>query len=311
MAPERPRSVGYDIPSGARIIEREPDSEVREVPIPKKRGRSKKLTFGIKLRNLFGPVFVRKVRPKSILKHTEPNLADAAYVEVREPRQQRPSFIYDQRRSEAEFVPLPGLLPSSPRHRAGYEAPLMEMRSPRSAPLIHSESSPRRRHSQRRASSPLPSRVCEVETVRVRRFDNTDRDRARRHRARIVEEEIRAEHERRPNADHNRLQQERVLEEREAYLQRGNARLARERRLAQLENEVLERERELERRRVSPGFGHPQSDFPPARGGDVLRPTTDRGADVIREAQARGRVRRGEQILYHSDGRRIDPNRYY
>lgn len=33
MAPERPRSVGCEIPLGPRIIERKPESEVRKLPI--------------------------------------------------------------------------------------------------------------------------------------------------------------------------------------------------------------------------------------------------------------------------------------
>jgi len=309
MAPERPRSVGYDIPFGARIIEREPDNEVREAPIPKKRGRSKKLTFGMKLRDFFRPMLVRQARPKSILKRAEPDLADPAYVELREPRQQRPSSIYDRRQSVDDFVPLPALL-SPPRYRTGEEAPFLETRSPRSAPIIHSASSPRRRHSQRRASSPSPSPDCEVETVRFRRSHRTDRGKAERHRARNVEAEARAERERGANAAHNRRQEEPTLEDRAAHIQRERQRLAREQRLSQLENDVLERERELERRRVSQAFGYTQADFPSARGGDVLQPTTDRGAEVIQEAQARGRLRRGERISYYRDGRRIDMGRY-
>jgi hypothetical protein len=321
MAPERPRSVGYDIPFGARIIERKPDSEVREVPIPKKRGRSKKLTFGMKLRDFFlRPIPVGKARPKSILKRPETDLANFAHVVERAPRQQLSSSIYDRTQSVDDFVPLPAPL-SQPRRRAWEEAAYLEERSPRSAPIIHSVSLPRhgqgrasspssnRRHSQRRAPSPSPSPVCEVETVRVRRFDQTDRGRAERHRARNVEAEARAERERRHNADHIRRQEEPTLEE-IARLLRENE-LAREQRIAQLEAAVLERDRELERREVAQAFGHPQADFPSARAGDVLRPATDRGAEVIQDAQARGRRRRGERISYYSDGRRIDVDRYY
>lgn len=148
-----------------------------------------------------------------------------------------------------------------------------------------------------------------METVRVRRFDQTDRGRAERHRARKFEAEARAERERRPNADHIRRQEEPTLEQ-IARLQRENQ-LARERRLAQVEAAVLERERELERRGAPQAFGYPQADFPSARAGDVLRPATDRGAEVIQDAQARGRRRREERISYYSDGRRIDVDRYY
>jgi hypothetical protein len=96
-----------------------------------------------------------------------------------------------------------------------------------------------------------------------------------------------------------------------ADLRRENERLDRELRLADREAAVLERERERERERVRQAFERPQDDFRQERHGEVVRPTTDRGADVIRAAQARGRERRRERISYYSDGRRMEQDRYY
>lgn len=344
MAPERPRSVGFDIPFGPRIIERKPESEVREVPIPtpKRQGHSKKLTFGFKFRELFRPVKPERAQPKSILRRPkpeqEPELVDPEYVELREPRRRRPSPINPRRSPPGDFVPLPPLVPS-PRHRLEEEAPILEIRSPRRTPIIHSPSSPPRERRRRRAPSPSPSPVREVETIRIRRLDKNDRGKAERHRARNVKEEARAERERRHGAEddtrhmaevalhersarqraerdaQNAVLQRRSVEIAAADLQRENGRLDRERRLAEREADVLERERAEERERVRQVFGLPQDVFRPARDAprqmrEVPRPTTDRGAEVIRAAQAHSHLRRGERISYYNNGRRTEQDRH-
>ena len=340
MAPERPRSVAYEIPFGPRIIERKPESEVRDSSLPKIRRRSEKLTIGFKFRELFK---IERVRPKSILRQRsepEPELVDPEYVEMREPRQPRPPPVSSTRTPPPdEFVPLPPPVPS-PRRQPEEEAPIFDVRSPRWAPIIHS-SSPRLRQQRRRPTRPpSPEPVREVETIRVRRFDETDRGRAQRQRERDVKEEARIERERRHNAeDVNRRLAELALRERSerleaerharnaetqrrsaeiaaADLQQENEQLDRERRLAEREAAVLERERARERERVRDALGHPADIFPAARGApqhtrDIPRPPpTDRGAEVIRAAQEARRHRDGERISYYDNGRRIQQGRH-
>lgn len=340
MAPERPRSAGYDIPFGPRIIERKPEAEVRDSPIPETKSPSKKLTFSFKLRQLFRPIKIEKVRPKSILRHPEPELVNPDYVELREPRhvhtRARPVSPISHRRAPSdEFVPLPPLVPS-PRRRSEEEAPFLETRSPRRRPIIHSPSPPLREHRRRPASSPSPEPVREVETIRIRRLDKTDRDRAQRQRERGVEDQARIERERRQDVeDKNRRLAELVMRERServhaerdvenavaqrrsaeiaaADLKRENDRLDRERRLAEREAAVLERERDRERGRVRAAIGRPQDVFQPAREArDGPRPPpADRGAEVIQAAQEARRQRRGERISYYANGRRVEHDRY-
>lgn len=334
MAPDRPRSAGFDIPFGPRIIERKPEAEVRELPIPKTEGRSKRLTIGFKFRDLFNPIKVEKIQPRPILRRPEPAFVQPEYVEMREPRRPRPPTN--------DFVPLsPPLL--SPRRLPEPDIPIEELRSPRRSPIIHSPPSPYREHRRRRARSPSPNPVREVETIRVRRLDKTDRGKAERQRARNAEEEARFERERRLNLeDANRHLTDIALRERSqrhrlereaqnadvqrrsaeiaaADLQRENDRLELQRRLVEREAAVLElereREREEERERARDALRYPQDLFRPAR--DILRQTreaprstTDRGAEVIRAAQDANRRRRGERISYYANGRRIDPDRY-
>ena len=337
MAPERPRSAGYDMPFGPRIIERKPEAEVCNSPIPKTKRPSKKLTLGFKFRELFRPVKIERVRPKSILRRPEPELVNPEYVQLREPRhtRTRPRPISPRRPPPDEFVPLPPLVPS-PRRRLEEETPFLEIRSPRRSPIIHSPSPPLREHRRRPASSPSPEPVREVETIRIRRLDKTDHSKAQRHRERDVEDEARIERERRHDAENEnrrlaevamRERSERLLAERDvqeavaqrrsaeiaaADLQRENDRLGRERRLAEREAAVLERERERERERVRAAIGRPQDIFRSAREGrDAPRPAPeDRGAAVIQAAQDARRQRRGERISYYSNGRRIEQDRH-
>ncbi len=338
MAPERPRSTSYDIPFGPRIIERKPESEVRELSIPKTHGRSKKLTFGFKFRELFRPARIERVQPRSILRRPEPNPMEPEYVELREPRRPRPPPISPRRPPPDDFVPLPPPVPS-PRRRPEEETPILEIRSPRRPAIIHSPSPPMRERPRRRVPSPPPSPIREVETIRIRRLDKTDRGKADRQRARDIEEEARIERERRYDAEDAarhlsgialRERSERRRAEKEAQLadaqrrsaeitaadlQRENDRLDRERRLAEREAAVLERESERERERVRDALGRPQDVFRPLR--EAALPTrgpprhaTDRGADVIQAAQAARRHRRGERITYHANGRRIEQDRH-
>ena len=311
MAPGR-RSVGFDIPFGPRTMKRVPESQVREIPIPKTRGRSKKLTLGMKFGDFDRPIKVQRAQPKSTPKHAGPALVDPPYVESREP---------SRRPSPDDFVPLPPPL-SSPRHRLGEEAHFIEMRSPRDTRILHRQlPSVRRRYNQRPAPYLSPSPVREVETIRIRRLGEADRSRAKRHRAPNAEEETRAERRRCHNLEaHRRYLEEIALEERAAHrrtkdatanLRRENERLDRQQRLADREAAVLERERKRERERVRQAFGRPQDDLRPEREGEVVRPTTDRGADVIRAAQARGRARRREPIYYYGGGKRMEQVRYY
>lgn len=323
MAPERPRSVGYDVPFEPRIIERKPESEVCEVSLRKKKGRSKKLTFGFKFRELFRPVRIERVQPKSILRRVEPVVVEPEYVELREPGRPRPSPLRPQRPDPVDFVPLPPPVPS-PRRRPEEEVPVVEIRSPRSPRrpvIIHSLSPPLREHRRRRAPSTSP--VREVETIRIRRFDNTDRERAERQRARDVEEEVRIERERRYDVEdvnrhlteiamHERSERRRAERDAEnaavqrasaeiaaADLQRENGRLDRERRVAEREAAVLALERERERERLGDALRRPPDGFRPAR--DIVRQPreaprapADRGAEVIRAAQEARRHRRGD-----------------
>jgi hypothetical protein len=339
MAPERPRSVGYDIPFEPRIIERKPESEVCELSIPKKKGRSKKLTFSFKFRELFRSFRTERVQPKSILRRVEPELVEPEYVELREPGRPRPPSLRPQRPHSDDFVPLPPPVPS-PRRRPEEETPFLEIRSPRSPrrpPIIHSPSTPLREHRRRRAPSTSP--VREVETIRIRRFDKTDRGRAERQRARDVEEEARIERERRHDVeDANRHLAEIAMRERSerrraekdaenaavqrasaeiaaADLQRENGRLDRERRVAEREAAVLALERERERERLGDALRRPQDGFRPAR--EVVRQPregprqpVDRGAEVIRAAQEARRHRRGERAVHFENGRRIEQGRY-
>jgi hypothetical protein len=335
MAPERPRSVGYDIPFGPRIIERKPESEVREVPFPQRERRPEKLTIGFKFRELFTPVRIERVQPKSILKHREPESVDPEYVELREPMRPRTRPLSPRRQPLDDFVPLPPAMPS-PRFRPEEETPILEIRSPRHPPIIHSPSPPLREHRRRRASR-TPSPVREVETIRIRRLDKTDRAKAERQRAQKIEEEARTERERRHAAEDatrnlaelalrersERRRAERVAQNADAQrrsaeiaaadLQRENERLDRERKVAKREAAVLELERERERERIRDVLGHPQGVFRPARR-VPLAPrdpprTPDRGAEVIQAAQEARRHRRGERISYNDNGRRIEQGR--
>ena len=340
MAPERPRSVGYDIPFGPRIIERKPEGEVREVSIPKREGHSKKLTFGFKFRELFRSARPETPQPRSILRRPELEPVEPEYVELREPGRRRPPPTHTGRQVADDFVPLPPPMPS-PRHPPDEETPIIEIRTPRQPPIIHSPSSPLREHRRRRASSPSPwsSPVREVETIRIRKLDKTDRGKAERQRARAAEDEIRIERERRHDVEENNRQlaemvsreasdrrraqrsaqnaaaQRRSAEIAAADLQRDNERLDRERRLAEREAAVLERERVRDQERVREVFGRTQGAFRPAREPprsprDPIRPSTDRGAQVIQAAQANQRLRHRERISYHAYGRRIEQDRH-
>ena len=323
MAPERPRSAGYDMVLEPRIIERRPDEEVRVSSIPKRRNRSKELTFSFKFRDLFKPFRTKKVQPDSIKRRPELDFVEPAYVELREPRRPRTPPVSPRRPPPEEFVPLPRLVPS-PRHQAEEEIPILEVRSPRHPPVIHSPPSPLREHRRRRTPSPA-SPIREVETIRIRRLDKSDRDKAGRQRARDVEAEARIERERersRDGGDDRRRLAEIALHERSerrkaeraaAILQQEND--DRERRLAEREAAVLERERERERERFYDTPEHRRDVFQPAedyplRRSEAPRPPTDRGAEVIQAAQASRRLRRGEQIAYCVGGRRTDPGRH-
>jgi hypothetical protein len=335
MAPERPRSAGYDIHFEPRIIERKPEGEVCDNPIPKTKRSSKKLTFGFKFGEFFRPVKIKRVQPKSILRRPEPEpepeLVDPDYVQLREPRRSPPRPISPRRPPRDEFVPLPSPVPS-PRRHSEEEAPIVEIRSPRGPPIIHPPSPPLREHRRRPARSPSPEPIREVETIRIRRLDKTDRGKAQRHRARNVEEEARRERERRHDAEdvnrrlaeiamrerserlhaerdaRNAVAQRRSAEIAAADLQRENDRLGRERRVAEREAAVLEEERERERERVRNALGRPQDVYRPAREPrDVHQPMpADRGAAVIQAAQEARRHRRGERISHYPSGRRIE-----
>lgn len=338
MAPERPRSVGYDLPLGPRIIERKPESEVRESSIPQPARRSKKLTFGFKFRRLFRPAHIETIQPRSILRRPEPGYVEPEYVELREPRRPRSPPIRPQRSPQDDFVPLPPPVPS-PRHLPDEEAPILEIRSPRRRPVIHAPPSPLREHRRRRSPSPPTSPIREVETIRIRRLDNTDRGKAERQRARNVEEEARVERERRHEAEdatrhlseiamreraerrraerdaRNADAQRRSAEVAAADLQRENERLDRERRVAEREAAVLELERERERERLRDALGRSQPVLRPARDlprqtRDSPQPLTDRGAEVIQAARNARHLRRGERITYYVDGRRMEQDRH-
>jgi hypothetical protein len=326
MAPERPRSVGFDIPVGPHIIERKPESEVRESSIPKKERRSKKLTFGFKFRDLF-----RSARtPRSILRYPEPEHVVPEYVEVREPRRSRPHPVRTHRSPSDDFVPLPPPVPS-PIRRPEEETPIIEIRSPRRPTFIHSPSPPLREHRRRRAPSPSPSPspIREVETIRIRRLDRTDRGKAERQRARNVEEEARIERERRRDAEDDTRHWEAIavrerIERQSAEIaaadlqrERENERLERERerRVADREAAVLERERERDRERVRDAAAHPRDNFRIPRDGaryarEAAQPPRDRGAEVIQAAQNANRVRRAERVFYYVNGRRIEHDRH-
>lgn len=339
MAPERPRSAAFDVPLAPRIIERKPESEVREFSIPKRQGRSKRLTIGLKFRDLFRPAMNGAMRPRSFLRRVEPELVEPelvepAYLELREPRHRRPPPLRAQRPPLDEFVPLPPAVPS-PRRRPEEETHVLETRSPRERPILHPPSTPRREHRRHRTPSPPSIPFREVETIRIRRLDRTDRGKAERQRARDVEEEVRIERERRHDVEDNcrhladiamherserhRMEREmltataqrRSAEITAADLQRENDLLDRARRLAEREVE-LDRERERERERTA--RGRPEDEFRPLR--DVLLPArepprraTDRGADIIQAARNARHQQRAERIFYYDNGRRIDPHR--
>lgn len=333
MAPERPRSVSYDIPLPPRIIDRKPEPEVREVPTLKPKRRSKKLTLGIKLPELLRPGRVERVQPRIIPRYVEPDIIDPEYVDLREPRRPRPPPINVQRPHPDDFVPLPPAVPS-PRRPAGEEIPILETRSPRSArrlPIIHAPTSPLREHRRRRTPSSSPSPVREVETIRIRRLDKTDRGKAERVRARDVEDQTRIERERRYGAEevNYRLadivlretsERRRAEAQRQsaeiavADLQRENEELARARRIADREAVLAEREREQERERarerVRDAIRRPHEARDPSQARrEVPRPARDRGAEVIRAAQEARRQDFGERISYYHNGRRIDQDR--
>lgn len=323
------------MPLGPRIIERKPESEVREVSIRK--ADSKKLTFGFKFRDLFRPRKIVRAQPRSILRRPQPDLVEPEYVELREPRRPRSPLIGAQRVPTDDSVPLPPPVPS-PRRRPEEETPILEIRSPRRPPIIHSPSPPLLQSRRRQTPSP-PVPVREVETIRIRRLDKTDRGKAERLRARDVEEEARIERERRYDAEdanrhlagivmrerserrraerdaQNAVTQRQSAEIAAADLQRENDRLDRERRLAEREAAVLERERRRERQGGRDALGRPQDVFrpardaplPPARGAPVS--PADRGAEVIRAAQDARRHGRRERIVYLADGHRIKEDR--
>lgn len=335
MAPQRLRSVSYDLPFGARIIERKPESEVGDSPLSKTRRRPKKLTLGFKFRDLFRPTRTRSIlrrRPVSD-PEPEPEIVGSAYVETREPRQPRARPVSPRTPPPEQYVPLPSPVPS-PRHRPGGEARIAQIRSPRMDPIIHAPSPPVRVRRRRSTRSPSPEVVREVETIRVRRFEQTDRGRAQRQRERDVEQEARIERERRHNAevDNHRLSataqrersERRAAETEAAALRQENELLDRERRLAEREAAVRDRDRERERERERARErereqerrererGHAADILPPARGASqyTREIPTDRGADVIRAAQNAGRHRRGERITYYENGRRVQEDRY-
>ncbi|ERF71036.1 hypothetical protein EPUS_03316 [Endocarpon pusillum Z07020] len=314
MAPERPRSVEYDIPFGPRIIERKPEGEVQELY------RS-----------------ARPVRPqhRPILRHPEPERIEADYVELREPGRRRPPPINIRRQVADDFVPLPRPVPS-PRYPLDEETPTLEIRTPRQRPIIHTSPSPLREHRRRRASSPSPSPspVREVERIRICKLDKSDSGKAERYRGRAAEDEIRVERERRRHVEENNrhlaerasreaserrraqrdaqnaIAQRRSAEIAAAELQQQNERLDRARRLAEREAAILERERLRERdrlreqERVREVSGRPQGAFRLAREPlrsprDPIHLTTDRGAQVIQAAQANQRLRHRERNSYH------------
>lgn len=314
MAPERPRSVGYDIPFGPRIIERKPEGEFRD---------------------LFRQARDETLLPRSISRRREPQIVEPEFVELREAKQPPRRR---QRSPSDGFVPPPA---PSPRHSLGDEVPYLEMRRPRQSPIIHSPSPPLREHRRRRVPSPLPSTV-EVEKIRIRRLDRDkterDRDKAERLRGRGIEKETRMEREhRRVAEDASRLAEVALRERRErrrvereaenadaqrrsaeiaaADLKRENDRLNLERRLAEREAALRERERERERERdrerVRNAFGRAQdvfrsAPFAPQHTREVPRPNTDRGAEVIQAAQHARQTRRRERILYYINGQRIE-----
>ena len=212
------------------------------------------------------------------------------------------------------------------------------MRSPRQPPVIHAPSPPLPGHPRRRAPSPLPSPVREVETIRIRQLEKADRGKADRRRAREIEEEARIEHERRRVAEDAsrhleevalRERRQRLKAEREAEnavaqrrsaeivhadLQRESDRLERERRLPEHEAALLVPERQRERARARDSLGAPEDMLRPApdasRRTREIRPNADRGAEIIEAAQLARRLRKGERISYYANGRRTDQGRH-
>jgi hypothetical protein len=338
MAPERPRSVAFDLPLEPRIIDREPKVEVRDLAIPTMRGRSHELTLGLKICDIFAPAHPLPSRPKIVRREIEIGRVQPEYVELREPRSSRIPPTEPPRSSPARFVPLPPRAPS-PRLPTEQEVPALDFRGPGRPAVIHAPASPRRQHHRRRAISPRPSSpVREVETIRVRRLEKTDRSKAERRRSRDIEEEARAERERRYDAEDAsrrladiilRERSERRRAERDAQeaaaqrrsaeiaaedLQRENERLDRQRRLAEREAAVLEREREREREWIrtelgTSGQGSRAFREPPRHTRNDPLPQPDRGNEVIQEAQAAARRRRAERVPFITHDRRIDQDR--
>jgi hypothetical protein len=340
MAPERPRSASYDIHIEPRIIERKPENEVRELPITITKRRSKKLTFGFKLRNLFRPARVQPIQPRSILRRPRPEPEEPEYVEVREPGRRRPSPPISPRRAAHDtFVPLPPRVPSPGRYTEE-EPPVIQIRSPRRrTPIIHAPSPPLRQHRRRPSPSPPATPIREVETVRVRRLERIDHPRAERQRERDAEVELRIERERRRDAeitarrleeDNRREHSERRRAERaalDAQDQRRSAEIVAEE--LQLEMERRERLRRLEEREAAVvahqrgqeererrerdmarvAFAPRPEVIRPARA--AARPETDNGAAVLTRAREAGRRRQRaeERIFYIVDGRRVERDR--
>ena len=327
MAPERPRSVGFDVDFGPRIIERKPDTEVRELPIPEPEKKSK-LTVGFKFRDIFRAPKIETIQPKSILRRPQPQvelMEEPEYVELREPRRVRrtPS---PPRPLQQPYVPLPPpvLSPRFQRHEDD-DDPVMVLRGPRQAPIVHSPAPPSPRQRRRRPVSPSPSPVREVESIRTRRLDKIDKPKAEVRRQREIEQQVRIEREKRHDVEdvnrqltgmigRERSQRRRAehhaqeADDHRRSLEIENERLERQRRLDQRDAELIEEVRPRERGRPRDALTHGirasreiRPHNPPSPRGPQ---TADRGSEVIREAQEAARRRRHRESFIQEEGRR-------
>jgi hypothetical protein len=339
----RPYTWVRDQSNGPVIIEREP--HVRTTRPARHRKQTKRLTFGFKFVNPFKPR-KRDVRVIHQEIHRGRQRADRPeFFDVRErererePRRSEESASMSRAPHRDEFVPLP---PRIPVHHQGPD-PIIEVPppNPRRTPEVHQgQRNPFEfpmNHPPGRAYE--PERVIERERDRRRNADRLARQEARRRReaeeeaerVRLEAERVRLaairERERRRRAQEITQQMERMaINEREkrgeaeeearrlaaeaadaeARARQAEAALLLERRLAERERADRERQRqaEIEDRAEADAWGrrrrsvHIQQD---------LSPLGDRGAEVLRQAQAQEaeRRRRESDILY-----RMERNRY-
>jgi hypothetical protein len=322
-----------DQPNGPVIIEREP--HVRTTRPARQRKQPKRLTFGFKFVNLFKS---RNRNDRVVHQeiHRGRQRADRLeFFDVRErergPRRSEESASMARAPHRDEFVPLP---PRIPIHHPVPD-PIVEIlpSNPRRTPEVHQ--GPRRNsfdfpinHSPVRVLE--PERVIERERDRRRNADRLARQEARRRReaeeeAERVRQAAVRERERRRRAQEVTQQMERMaLNERgrrgeaeeeirrlaaeaadaDARARRAEAALSRERRFAERERVIRERQRqaEIEERAEADAWHHHRRSvhiFQPD-----LPPLVDRGAEVIRRAQEAER-RRENDALY-----RMERNRY-